>query len=185
MKTVEIPGIGTATFREAADLRAKDSDLLEAALLTAAGALEKLPPEAVETPDEESSDEEKQARAERIRQAMIEAGFTFAESQALTLLRRVTIIATLQSWTYPRPIPKTLDELAELPRDVVSSLDVAIGELGAMVGTDFSVSSDRRSPTTPSSESNGVSRDGSANTTLSTSEPSSGSEVTDSASSTV
>ena len=146
MRTVEIPG-GTANFREADDLRARDSDLIEAAAYAAAPALSRLPAEVLGPQD----DEDEAAAAARFTDAVKEVNFNLDEWLLLTQMRRATIVATLESWTLDRPLP-TMATIGDLPRDLIAALDQAIGGVPVQAHTDFSPDRDPESPTSASSD---------------------------------
>lgn len=139
MRTVDIPG-GTATFREAEELRARDSDLIEAAAYAAQPALSKMPLEAIQPVDGEPEAD----AAGRLAEAVKDVTFSMDEWLLITQLRRATVVATLESWTLDRPLP-TMQTVGDLPRDLMAALDAAIG--GVPAQTDFSPTTDHESPT--------------------------------------
>lgn len=141
MRTVEIPG-GTAVFRDAEELRARDADLIEAAAYAAAPALERLPQEALQPVEGEAEAD----AAARFGEAVKEAGFSLDEWLLLTQMRRATIVATLESWSLPQPLP-TMATIGDLSRDLIAALDQAIGGVPVQAQTDFSVDPDTESPT--------------------------------------
>lgn len=149
MRIVEIPG-GTATLRESDDLRAMDADLIEEFATVCAPAFAKMPPEVMEGKKDGESDEEAMLRLAPL---MASVQFSREEARALLQLRRASVIACLESWTRPEPVPTSVEELGRLPRSVVEALDKAIGGVGAILqpAVDFSPSTDPDSPTIGSS----------------------------------
>lgn len=134
--------------------------------MSARPALMKLPLGAqVKLPGESDED-----LVRRVNADMEKVSFSFDETRSLMLMRRVTVIATLDSWTRPEPLP-TIDTIGDLPRDVVAALDVAIGGMAIEAGVEFEATSDKASPTTPSSDSSGPSEGVSTPTTPSTPTP--------------
>jgi hypothetical protein len=150
MRTVPIPG-GTATLRESDDLRAMDADLIEEFAAVCAPTFAKMPDEVMEGKREGETDEEALARLGPL---MAAVQFTREEARAMLGLRRASIIACLESWTRPEPVPATVEELGLLPRAVVAALDKEIGGVGAILqpSVDFSPSTDPDSPTPASSD---------------------------------
>lgn len=153
MRTVDIPGWGTARLREASELRAKDSDEIEIAISVAAGALAKFPSEALEPRRENETAEEALARQARA-SASVQLGRD--EMQQLIHLRRATIVAVVADWTLDLPLPASVDEVGELPRDVVRALEAEVLALDVSP-PDFSPTADKDSPTSGSGSSDGFS----------------------------
>jgi hypothetical protein len=150
MRTVDIPG-GTATFREEGELRGRDSKLVKAAAIAAQSALEKLPDDAQPKPGET-----REQTAERLIGLMknIKLDLTQEEAMRLMSMKEAIVIAYLASWTLDLPLP-TLETIGDLPGPIYDALDEAVGGeyIKVKIGTDFSPSPDKDSPTGPSSDS--------------------------------
>lgn len=147
MRTVEIPD-GTAAFREADELTGRQSDLIEAATMSVASVFAKLP----EVDVKREADEADDAYAARVNDAANEAfeaiTLSFDESMRLVEWRRAMVFATLDSWSLDRPLPKTMDDLADLPGPLARALNAAVGGAMMQVGTDYtSPDPDPQSPT--------------------------------------
>ncbi|MGC8473069.1 MAG: hypothetical protein ACP5PW_01495 [Candidatus Dormibacteria bacterium] len=133
--TVEIPG-GTAVVRGPGELRVRHRRIVESAAVAAADVVGKLDPGDETLPGDLSP----------------------AEAAKLLALQDATIVACLESWTLPEPLP-TLDTVGDLQIGVYDALARATREAGAeaaLRGTDFGprpLSED--SPTVPSGSSNG------------------------------
>ncbi len=141
MKTVTIPG-GTASLREMHEIKVRHRRIIETAAIAAVPALAKLP-----------SSLEELATAK-----LSELNLSKEEATSLFELQDATIVASLDSWTRPEPIP-TLDTIGDLDEDVYEALSLASRDLGAAVasGVDFDPS-DPRAPgfeATPTSPSDG------------------------------
>lgn len=171
MRQVEIPG-GTATFRDADDLTGRQADLIEAAMMTIAPLFVRLPAL------ERGEDETEEAFGRRADEAFAALGLTLAESSALLECRRAMVFATLDSWTIDRPVPKSMDEVADLPRSLVSALNAAVGGRMMQVGTDYSPDVDPESPTEGSGSSDSPSRDSQELSQIPNSPESTGTSVT-------
>lgn len=141
--TVEIPG-GYAVFREPKEMKQRQRRMIETAAMTAAHVIAKLP----DSVDPAST-----------RIADIPA-LTRDDAEALADLQDATIIALLESWTLPVPLP-TLDTLGDLDVATYDALAAASANAGAVGNTrvDFQPSPDQSSPTLPSSGSDGRLRD--------------------------
>lgn len=152
MRKVDIPD-GTATFRDIDDLTGRQSDLIEAATMAAASVFKKIPE--VDVPREENETDE--AYEERLNEAANDAFLTVAwtmeESTRLVEWRRAMVFATLDSWTLDRPLPKSMDDVADLPGSLARALYAAVGGKLMQVGTDYSPDADADSPTTGSGSS--------------------------------
>jgi hypothetical protein len=132
MKTVEIPG-GNAQLREKHEIKVRHRRLVESASVGAAVALSKLP-----------SDE-----AELEAATLADLGLTTDEADGLFKLQDATIVAALDSWTLPDPIP-TLATVGDLDPDVYDALAEATRELGTAIATEESF--DPPAPTLPGFE---------------------------------
>jgi hypothetical protein len=120
MKTVEIPG-GNAQLREKHEIKVRHRRLVESASVGAAVALAKLP-----------SDE-----AELEAATLADLDLTTDEADGLFKLQDATIVAALDSWTLPDPIP-TLSTVGDLDPDVYDALAEASRELGTAIATEES-----------------------------------------------
>ena len=118
MKTVEIPG-GNAQLREKHEIKVRHRRLVESASVGAAVALAKLP-----------SDE-----AELEAATLADLDLTTDEADGLFKLQDATIVAALDSWTLPDPIP-TLATVGDLDPDVYDALAEATRELGTAIATE-------------------------------------------------
>lgn len=141
---VKLPGGATATLRDPASLKVRQRRIIEVAGLSAANIISRIPQESAGgSPDE-------------IEGAIGSLELSRADSTALMDLQDATIVAFLESWTLPQPLP-TMDTVGDMDLDVYDALAQATKELGAPLaaGTvDFSpkpMTVD--SPTVPSSSS--------------------------------
>jgi hypothetical protein len=142
MKTVPIPG-GTADLREQTEIKVRHRRLVESASVGAATALAKLPSE----------------QAELEAATLAELALTEAEADNLFRLQDATIVAALDSWTLPDPLP-TLATVGDLAPEVYDALAEATRDLGTAIAAkeDFEPSnpadpSFNATPTPPSSGS--------------------------------
>lgn len=147
MKTVEIPG-GNAQLREKTEIKVRHRRLVESASVGAAVALSKLPSDP----------------AELEAATLADLRLTTDEADGLFKLQDATIVAALDSWTLPDPIP-TLTTVGDLAPDVYDALAEASRELGTAIATeDFDPPAPtdpalEESPTSPSDDSAVVLRD--------------------------
>jgi hypothetical protein len=145
MRTVEIPG-GTAELRDRLDIKIRHRRMIEAAAVAASAAMAKLPDN---------------IPAEQLKQTEVETlSLTRQEATTLFELQDATIVASLASWTLDEPLPN-LDTIGDLEQDVYDALALATSEVGANVAApeNFDASPDPESPTQPSDDTDGVSRD--------------------------
>jgi hypothetical protein len=149
-KSVEIPG-GYAILRDRDELRGRDRNLIRAAAMAAAGAIAKMPETVQEGAKEGETDEE---TAKRLEGEIGTLDLTWQESLSLLELRQATMIACLESWTLPQPLP-TMDTVGDLPAELYDALDAAIGGVTTAISaaTDFDENPDHDSPTGSSTSS--------------------------------
>jgi hypothetical protein len=153
MKVVELEG-GQATLRERADVKVRQRQMLEAASVVAAPAIEKIPK--LEGQPSEIDWERLDA-----------AGLTYDEMQSLLQLQNAAIVALVAAWTFPEPLPVTLDDVLDLPAERYDSLAQAVRSIGAGIvtaQTSFEPGDPRapgfaETPTPPSQGSSEPSRD--------------------------
>jgi hypothetical protein len=138
--TVEIPG-GTAVLREPAELKVKHRRLIETTAMAASAVIAKLPADATD------------------QTAFADLSLTRSEATALMEMQDATIVALLDSWTLPQPLPN-LDTVGELDTAVYDALAQATRSLGAEVaqGVSFTPSEDPASPTSGATDSDGSSK---------------------------
>lgn len=144
MKLIEIPG-GMAEIRDRLTSE-RQRRPLKAAWIAAQGAYTKLRDRGI---TDDMSDDEAERVAER-------TTLTLAESSALLEVQDASIVAFLQSWTLPRPLP-TIENVQDLEPDLYEALANATKDLAASALVDepnFTPSKDIKdgSPT-PASES--------------------------------
>ena len=151
-KLITIPG-GTARIREPHELRQRHRRMVEIAAMAAAHVIAKMPEGADET----------------TKLSDIPA-LSIADAEAITNLQDVTILAVLESWSRPGPLP-TLETLGDLDVDTYDALAAAAKDLKD-VRVDTSPSPDPQSPTSPSSLYGGDLRD--ETSTLTPNSPSDG-----------
>jgi hypothetical protein len=147
---VEIPG-GFAILREQDELRGRDRNLIKAAAMAAAAAIEKMPESVQEGRLEGESDEDLQARL----QAEVEkVDLSWEEGLSLLELRQATVVAVLQEWSLPLPLP-TMKDIDLLPADLYDALDTAIGGVTNAVANavDFEPQPGKENPTGSSTSS--------------------------------
>lgn len=121
MKVVELEG-GSATLRERADVKVRQRQMLEAASVVAAPAIQKIP----KLPGQPGEIDWERLDA---------AGLTYPEMQSLLQLQNAAIVALLAAWTFPEPLPATLDDVLELPAERYDQLAQAVREIGAGIVT--------------------------------------------------
>lgn len=125
MRTVEIPG-GTATFREKLTTERQRRPIKRAAF-AASSAIAKLP---TERPEDGS-----------IQELLATLPLSASEADSLLSLYDATILAFLESWTLPRPLPQSDDDLLDLESELYDALQDAASKLQspeATADTDFS-----------------------------------------------
>lgn len=142
MKTVPIPG-GTADLREQNEIKVRHRRLVESASAGAAVALAKLPSD----------------QAELEAATLADLDLTEVEADNLFRLQDATIVAALDSWTLPDPIP-TLATVGDLTPEVFDALAEATRDLGTVIASkeDFEPTNPnspefKETPTPPSSDS--------------------------------
>lgn len=142
MKIVKIPG-GTATLREKADMRKRHQRIVEAAAIVAAPALAQI----------------ERIGGEALGKRVSELRLSAHEATSVFDLQDATIVAVLDSWTLPEPLP-TLDTLGDLTPKLYDALAEATSKLGAeVINSDNFEPSDptapgfTETPTTPSADS--------------------------------
>jgi hypothetical protein len=153
MRVVELEG-GSATLRERQDVKVRQRQTLEAASVVAAPAIEKIPKLAGKPGEVDW-------------ERLDKAGLTYDEMQTLLQLQNAAIVALLAAWTFPEPLPVTLDDVLDMPADRYDQLAVAVREIGAQIVTapvSFEPGDPRapgfaETPTPPSQGSSEPSRD--------------------------
>ena len=153
MRTVNIPG-GQAVIRERSDLKVRQRQMIEAAGVVASEAMAKIPKQA-DNPSEIDWE------------ALDRAGLSYAEMQSLQQLQNAAILALLAGWSFPEPLPATLDDVLELPAERYEQLSEAVRSIGAGIvtgETSFEPVDPRSagfaaSPTVPSTDSDEPLRD--------------------------
>jgi hypothetical protein len=158
MKTVELEG-GSATLRERSDVKVRQRQMIEAASVVAAPAIAKIP-KAPGKPGEIDWEQ------------LDKAGLSYVEMQSLLQLQNAAIVALLASWSFPEPLPATLEDVLELPAERYEQLSEAVRSIGAGIvtgETSFEPGDPRSpgfnaSPTVPSQGSDEPSRDIQAST---------------------
>ena len=147
-RTVDIPG-GTAVIRDADELTGRQSDLIEAATISIASLFTKVPGVDLKRGDDETEEAYKERLTTAANEAFSTVAWTLDESTRLVEWRRAMVFATLDSWSIDRPLPKTIDELADLPGPLARALNAAVGGSLMQVATDYtSPDTEPDSPTT-------------------------------------
>lgn len=121
MRTVELDG-GTVTLRERQDVKVRQRQMLEAASVVAAPAIEKIPRK------DGSKDEIDWERLDR-------AGLSLDEMQSLLQLQNAAIVAFVASWTFDEPTPRSVDDVLDMPADRYEALSHAVRGVGAAILT--------------------------------------------------
>ena len=140
-------------FRDPDEMRGRDVEVVQAAAMSAAPALSRLPDDIREKKEGETDEDVDK----RVSDIMLTTSFTPEENLSILGLRRAAFIALLQSWSLRKPLP-TLGNLADLPKGLYAALLslVDMGAIGDLTSdTDFNPTPDRESPTggsTPSVE---------------------------------
>ncbi len=117
MKTVDVPG-GQVTLREKQDITVRHRRMIEAATVAATSALAQLPASQKELEELNISD----------------LKLTAADTTVLFELQDATIVASLESWTFPEPLP-TLATIGDLHQDRYDALAQATRSLGSEIAT--------------------------------------------------
>ena len=145
MRTVEIPG-GSATIREAHEIRVRDEQLMQGAAVAAAPAIKK-----IQATGKDPSEDADWAT---------EAGLSLDEWLHLNDLNNAAIVAMLAGWTLERPVPQSVDDVKELPAELGKALGTATikDALQVLNGVDFDPSDPSKpgfeqTPTEPSAGS--------------------------------
>ena len=115
MRTVTIPG-GTACLRENTEIKIRHRRLIETAAVAAAQIMAKIDPEKV--------------KAGLLDMAALDV--TRQEADRLYEVQDATIVAVLDSWTLPMPVPD-MDTIGDLDPDVYQALADASKDIGAQV----------------------------------------------------
>lgn len=135
MPIIPIPG-GTATLRDKL-VSERHYRILEAAYIAAAPALKKVAERASEEPTEQTDFEEDSSE---LGANSIE-GMDHKETMMLLDLQDAAIVAFLESWTLPQPLP-TLETVGDLERGLFKALAAAaqplVGPSIAAMRVDFS-----------------------------------------------
>lgn len=171
MKEVELPGGGTATFREPGvdEMPGRAVKLIKAATSAAYSQLAGYPEVFSRAPEDETPEQ----RAERL--APLEnLRFTTEQAMAWDNMREAVVVATIKSWTLERHLP-TLETIGDLPSDLYMALLNAVGGVSAA-----DIELDLEATGSPKDEvptgSSGSSNDGSTENQPSTQTPSSSSD---------
>jgi hypothetical protein len=117
MRTVKLEG-GSVTLRERQDVRVRQRQMLEAASVVAAPAIQKIP-RAKDNPSEVDWEQ------------LDKAGLSYDEMQTLLQLQNVAIVALIVAWTFDEPVPASIDDVLEMPADRYEQLSQAVRETGA------------------------------------------------------
>jgi hypothetical protein len=141
--TVDIPG-GTAVLRE--KLKVRERRVIEAAGLGASGAIAKMPTSVLD-----GSVDPTTVRMDAV-------AFTADEAGSVLAVQDAAIVAYLESWTLPDPLP-TMETIGDMETDVYDALAIAIRDIEktSPPATNFAVTTDQDSPTSDSRSSNGQS----------------------------
>jgi hypothetical protein len=123
MSAIAIPN-GTATLRDKLGSE-RHHRLLEAAFMAASSAMSKVQAAGV---TEEMSDEERT-------EVMNAVPLTMAEAASMLDLQDAAIVAFLERWSLPRPLP-TIDNVSDLDRDLYQALAVATRDLASSAITE-------------------------------------------------
>jgi hypothetical protein len=115
MRNVEIPG-GSATIRDREDILTRHRTLLRATAFVAASAIAKIPRKPGEKPGD--PDEVDWDNADKV-------GLTYTDTAAIMALEDAAIVALLESWTLPAPLP-TLDTVQDLAPKLYDALSEAV-----------------------------------------------------------
>lgn len=121
MRTVELDG-GRVMLRERQDVRVRQRQMLEAASVVAAPAIQKIP--RVDGKPGEVDWEQ-----------LDKAGLSLDEMQSLLQLQNAAIVALVASWTFDEPTPKSVDDVLDMPADRYESLSQAVRSVGASILT--------------------------------------------------
>lgn len=141
MKTVQLPGGGSAEFLERGtdEIPGRAVKLIRAAALAASTALADYP-QLFEGPQPGETDEQRSVRLQDQLKGMI---LSTEQAMAWDNLREATAVAMLHAWTLrnpdnsPRPLP-TLQTIGDLPEAVYDALLDAVGGVSATdLETDF------------------------------------------------
>lgn len=115
MRIIEVEG-GTVTFRDREEITVRHRQALERAGVAAGSALAKVP-------------DDKTQPGGKDWQALGRAGLTDAEWEAVQNLQNRTILLLLLEWSFPEPVPKTLDDVLDMPASRFDLLERAFRAL--------------------------------------------------------
>jgi hypothetical protein len=158
MKTIDIPG-GTAQLREGPELRGRDRNLIQAAILVATAGMAKVSG----LRDQQEGEPDDDYRDFVAQQFKNREKLTIEESLSLVELSNAAIVSSLKSWSLPDPLP-TIENVDELPGDLYQALVDGTGGISMLLAagvkfepTDPKGPEGRSTPTGGSSSSSNTS----------------------------
>ena len=174
-RVVEIPG-GSATIRGKDEVQQRARRRLEAALIDVGPAFKKINDKRREMAREKGME----VAPEEVN--LSDAGLTREDFDAMYEMQTATILAYLQSWSLEREMPKTQEELDDLPVGLYDALRAATVPEGAdavVERVDFEPHPDADRPTEGGTGSGSRSRAGRASSSTQRSGNSGTNSVTD------
>lgn len=153
-RIVEIPG-GSATIRAPEDVKQRARRQLETAAVLAAPIYQRINAKRKELERERGGP----VKPEDLN--LTEVELSREDFDLMYEVQTATILAYLESWTLERDLPRTAEELDDLPASLYDALKLATSQDGAdaIAPVDFSVSPDPESPTEGDSASSKSSRE--------------------------
>lgn len=141
-RSIEIPG-GHATIRSPEDVKQKARRRLEMASILASPVYKQI------NDARKKIEQEKGEKVEPGDVNLIDLGLTREDFDAMYEVQTATVLAYLESWTLERDLPKTADELDELPAGLYDALreGTTVDGADAVAPVDFSPDPREGTPT--------------------------------------
>jgi hypothetical protein len=147
-RIIEIPG-GSATIRSPEDVKQKARRRLEMASILASPVYKQI------NDARKKLEREKGGKVDPGDVNLMELGLTREDFDAMYEVQTATVLAYLESWTLERDLPKTAEELDELPAGLYDALreGTTVDGANAVAPVDFSPDPAPESPTVGDSAS--------------------------------
>lgn len=153
-RIIEIPG-GSATIRSPEDVKQRARRRLEMASIVASPVYKRI------NDARKKLEQEQGHKVEPGDVNLMDLGLTREDFDAMYEVQTATVLAYLESWTIERELPKTAEELDELPAGLYDALreGTATDGADAVAPVDFSPDPHPESPTDGDSASSRSSRE--------------------------
>lgn len=154
-KPVEIPG-GIAYLRDPEDMRERHRRLIRNAMAVVAHLYARIPADIVEKARGEGPEAlDARRTADRI---LVASAKNAEDLGGLNEVHDAAILGLLERWTLSDPLPRSLDELQDLPPDIYEALSNAVAPqqvetITATMPVEFEVSPKKNSPFNDSGDS--------------------------------